>query len=366
MRLGLESTGEIVAVAACYIKLHSMGEFVFDQEWARAAYEAGIEYYPKLVLAVPFTPASGRRILTKDDGEREGLLWEFGKRLAQVCRGLGISGVHALFLEADEAEVLGRVGFLIRKGIQYHFTNYRKGNVHGAGISENGNENGNGKVVREKYSSFEDYLQEFKSKRRIKLRRERRSIYEDENIDVSVVAGDSIMDDLFEQMFYIYKTTIDKMWYGRQYLTRSFFSKLCASRQFRKNICFVIARRRDSNEIIAGTFNLAKNGRMYGRYWGCFEEVRNLHFEVCYYRAIQYCIEQGMESMEPGAGGGDFKFGRGFEPVRTMSAHYFTNSSLSEAVRHFVTYEASYVDQQVDYMCENSVLRAKTKQKSSS
>lgn len=344
------NTKKLLAVAPCYIKLHSFGEFVFDQEWARAAYGAGVEYYPKLLVAVPFTPATGRRILTRDGGRSE-ILEVFARGLIGICRQIGLSSVHVTFCEGDEIQALNRAGFLMRKDIQYHFTNYRKGNAQ----LENGSS-----ITKIPYTTFDDYLGEFKSKKRIKLRRERRSVYEDSGIDVSVLTGDDITDDIFEPMYHIYKSTIDKMFYGRQYLTKSFFSKLRDSPEFRKNLCFVVARRGGpQGEIIAGTFNLVKKGRMYGRYWGCFEEVKNLHFEVCYYRAIQYCIDEKMESMEPGAGGGEFKYGRGFEPVTTMSAHYLCNEALREAVDQFVSYEANFVDRQVDYLCENSVLRSK-------
>lgn len=349
-----EDGGDIAAIAPAYVKHHSLGEFVFDQDWAEAAYGAGIMYYPKLLLAVPFTPATGRRILTEGEG-RDRLLELFGGALVKVCEALGVSSVHVNFCAEDEVRALRGVGFLERKGVQYHFTNYRKGKEEGAEESEM-------KMTRVPYRDFEDYLAEFKSKRRIKMRRERKVVREESGLSIEVVRGAEISKELMENMFYLYKSTIDKLFFGRQYLTLRFFRMLAECEEFKEQICLVLARRNDDGRIVGGTLNVVgekNDGVFYGRYWGCVEEHRYLHFETCYYAAIEYCIEQGLSRMEPGAGGGDFKFLRGYEPCVTYSMHFLRDVRLAEAVARFLRMESLHIKGAVDEMYEQSAIRSK-------
>lgn len=353
-----DDAGDVVALAPAYVKHHSLGEFVFDQDWAEAAYGAGIMYYPKLLLAVPFTPATGRRILTVGEG-REELLDVFGSVLVRVCEALGASSVHVNFCAEDEVRALRRAGFLERKGVQYHFTNYRKG-------KEDDTARDGPDAERVPYRDFEDYLADFKSKRRIKMRRERKVVREESGLNIQVLRGAEINKELMENMFHIYKSTIDKLFFGRQYLTLGFFQMLAECEEFREQICLVLARRKDNSQIVGGTLNVVgekDGGVFYGRYWGCVEEYRYLHFETCYYAAIEYCIEQGLSRMEPGAGGGDFKFLRGYEPCVTYSMHFLRDARLAEAVARFLRMESLHIEGAVGEMNEHSAIRSKERNK---
>ncbi|MGH7966103.1 MAG: GNAT family N-acetyltransferase, partial [Candidatus Binatia bacterium] len=243
---------QLIAACPLYLKGHSMGEFVFDHSWADAAHRAGIEYYPKLLVAAPFTPATGVRFPTAPAYERRTLVRLLGETLQEVCRQNNLSSVHVNFCLADEAEVLAELGYLKRLGIQYQWRN------HG-------------------YHMFEDYLAHFRTKRRNQIKREMREMAE-QGVEIDVLSGEEIADALFPRMFALYKTHLDKLYWGRQYLQPRFFDLL--ARDFKRNLCFVVARHQ--GEIIAGTFNVQKNGVFYGRYWGAFRELRYLHFNVCY------------------------------------------------------------------------------------
>lgn len=355
----LRRAGEIVCIAPAYVKTHSLGEFVFDQEWAEAAYGAGILYYPKLLLAVPFTPAAGRRLLTEKgvEGEqRDTILNAMAQALVQICHMIEVSSVHVNFCTEDEVAALSKVGFLERKGVQYHFTNYRKG-----ASGRDGDEIP--KTDRVAYRDFEDYLSEFRSKKRIKMRRERKVVREESGLNIDVVTGADITHDVLVQMFQIYKSTIDKMFFGRQYLKEEFFKMLSECDAFKENICLVLARCQHDGRIIGGTFNVVgggDGGAFFGRYWGCIEEYRYLHFEACYYASIEYCIQHGLSRMEPGAGGGDFKYMRGFEPSITYSMHYLKDKRLSGAVSRYLQLERDHVKGVVSQMQQDSAIRAKS------
>lgn len=371
----MRSETEIVLIAPAYVKTNSLGEFVFDQEWAEAAYAANIMYYPKLLLAIPFTPASGRRIMTLvSGGQRHKLLRAFAKALLKLCRALNLSSVHVNFCREDEVEALSSVGFLQRKGVQYHFTNYKKGQSTISQFEKN-IQQGDAAVTidtfdridavdRIPYQDFGDYLTEFKSKRRIKMRRERNVVRQEHGLQIEIVRGDDVDEQLMDTMFELYKSTIDKMFYGRQYLSRQFFELLLQSPTFVKHICLVLARRIEDNEIVAGTFNIISDsdgGAFYGRYWGCTQEYRYLHFETCYYSSIEYCINNGLSRMEPGAGGGDFKYIRGFEPAITTSMHYLQDERLAEAVARYLAAETDHIDVAVLQMRKQSAIRTKTR-----
>lgn len=340
-----------IAIIPGYLKSHSMGEFVFDHEWADAAYAAGINYYPKLLLGIPFTPATGRRILTLDESnnDRKDILSVVAGMLVHVCQKLNISSVHANFCTDDEVDALKVVGFLHRKGIQYHFTNYKK--------SDSKDHNNNWKKIA--YDNFDDYLSEFKSKKRIKMKRERKVVCEESNLKLEIFQGEQITEQLLLKMYAIYKSTIDKLLYGRQYLTEQFFQQLNECNDFKQHICLILAKREDNDEIIGGTFNVIGNNIFYGRYWGCIEDYRYLHFEACYYSAIEHCINNGYERMEPGAGGGDFKYMRGFEPCVTNSMHFLLDPRLSHAVKRYLMVEGTHVQGAVDEMQDGSAIRSK-------
>lgn len=374
------ATDAVVAIAPAYIKAHSYGEFVFDQQWADAAFHAGLPYYPKLLLAVPFTPAADRRILTSpllSPQQRADILRMVAGALVQIAHTLPVSSIHVNFCREDEVLALQSANFLMRKGVQYHFTNCRKGQAAISAfetrlttdqrhVFDNADPFGHAGVgAKIPYRNFDDYLGDFKSKRRIKMRRERQVVRHESGLRIEVLRGDQIDSSVMNYMFDIYKSTIDKMLYGRQYLCREFFQMLDACSDFKEHICLVLARKECTGEIVGGTFNIIGNGSgdnggvFYGRYWGCTEEFRYLHFEACYYAAIEYCIENGLARMEPGAGGGEFKYMRGFEPSVTMSMHYLRDERLSDAVAHFLQVETAHIDGAVIEMKEQSAIRSK-------
>lgn len=315
-------------VAACplYLKTNSEGEFVFDYSWANAAFGAGIDYYPKMLVGVPFTPVAGRRFLVAPHLERRAIVRMLGQALRDLCEENEISSVHVNFCAEDEAEVLREVGFAERVGFQYKWRN--RG-----------------------YASFEDYLAALRHKRRKEVRRERRELRTQE-VEIASHVGSEIPDELFAPMYQLYLTTVDKYVYGRRYLTKRFFELL--RQRFRHNLCFITARRR--GELLAGTFNVQKGGALYGRYWGTHEELRFLHFNVCYYATIEHCIAAGLERFEPGAGG-EFKWLRGFDPEPTRSLHYLRDPRLAAAVQRFVQAERREVDRVMSAMREQSQLK---------
>ena len=297
-------------VAACplYAKQHSEGEFVFDWGWADAAQRAGLDYYPKWLVGVPFTPVSGARLLAAPGVDRAEAAGWLGGALRELCEQSGLSGVHVNFCAPDEVAALQERGWMLRVGIQYHWRN--------AG-----------------YTSFDDYLGHLKSKRRNQVRRERRVVAE-AGVEIEVQRGDGIDDALFEPLFQCYRATVDAHFYGRRYLNRRFFELL--RQRFRHRLCFVVARR--DGEVLAGTTNVEKGDALYGRYWGALQPLRHLHFEVCYYAAIEHCIETGLARFEPGAGG-DYKFLRGFDAQPTYSLHHLRHPGLAGAVERFLEAE---------------------------
>ncbi len=318
--------GRLLAACPLYVKTHSEGEFVFDWGWADAAERAGLRYYPKLLVGVPFTPVSGARFLVAPGEDREAWIRKLGDALVELCRGNDMSGVHVNFCRRDEAERLADAGYELRVGVQYHWQN--------AG-----------------YGSFDDYLERFRSKRRNQIRRERREV-EKAGVRIEVHSGDAIDDALFEPMYRFYCATVDARHWGRRYLNRELFERL--SDGFRERLCFVVAWQGD--RPIAGTTNVRKGDALYGRYWGSEQFVRHLHFEVCYYAAVEHCIEQGLARFEPGAGG-EYKQLRGFDAQPTYSAHWLADPRLREAVRRFLHGERAHVEEAVEWMRGESALK---------
>jgi predicted N-acyltransferase len=324
--LTVRENGRLIAAAPMYLKGHSQGEFVFDHTWAEAAQRAGMTYYPKLLVAVPLTPATGQRILTHPERARDPLLAVVAGALRDVCTSNEISSVHVNFCAADEIAPLREAGFLHRQGLQYHWRN-------------------------RDYGSFDDYLAAMRSKRRTQVRRELRDVAE-QNVEIAALDGESIADDLFDPMFRIYRSTIEKLYWGRQYLNQRFFDQL--RRRWKRNLCFVVARQR--GEIVAGAINVQKAGVLYGRYWGCLREIRHLHFVVCYYAGIEHCIRRGFTRFEPGAGG-DYKHWRGFDASATHSLHYLPHPRFAEAVAEFLDRERAHIDDVIAGLHDRSALK---------
>jgi predicted N-acyltransferase len=319
MFLGLYEDDLLVAAAPAYVKGNSEGEFVFDHGWARFAEgRLRIEYYPKLIVAVPFTPATGPRLLVAEGCERPAIVRAFATGLQAVCEKLGLSSAHVLFPAREEAEALAGAGLVHRHGLQFHWRN--------AG-----------------YRDFDDFIARFPSKRRNQIRRERREVAR-QNARLEALRGDELSSDLVDVMFEIYKSTVQKYYWGRQYLNRAFFHDVC--RRMGDRILVVLARDSTNGRPIAGAFNLLGRSALYGRYWGALEERPFLHFNVCYYFGIEQCIERRLELFEPGAGG-EHKLARGFEPAVTHSVHYVRDRRLEEAVRDFAEREREAIAEHV-------------------
>jgi predicted N-acyltransferase len=319
--------GRIVAACPLYLKTNSEGEFVFDYSWADASYRAGIEYYPKLLVGVPFSPVSGSRFLVHPDADRTMWIEQLGAALREICRGNDISSVHVNFCRPGEAEALNRLGFHTRIGLQYHWHN-------------------------QGYRDFEGYLGAFRSKRRNQVRRERREM-SSQDVRIETFAGDAISSELIDPMYRFYLSTIQSRAWGRQYLNRETFELLVE--RFRNRLVFVIAEQ--AGEKIAGTFNVQKGDALYGRYWGAIRKVRHLHFNVCYYAAIEYCIENGLDRFEPGAGG-EYKQVRGFDASPTYSAHFIADPRLATAIEHFLESERSHAEDTIGWYRENSAIKS--------
>ena len=304
--------GKLVAAAPAYVKENSEGEFIYDWGWADAANRARIRYYPKLVFAVPFTPVTGPRFLCPEE-LRPALL----PVLAEVADGFiqkaGLSSVHVLFPEEKEAAMWGEAGLMRRMTTQFHFVN-------------------------DGYSTFEDFLTRLPSKKRTQLRRERGQAAKD-GITIATHPNDAPPDaKLVSLMYDLYLTTVDKFSWGRRYLNPQFFEYV--GKNFYKRLAWVLAKR--EGRVIASAFNLKKDKRLYGRYWGTFEEHPFLHFNVCYYHGVDECIREGLKVFEPGAGG-EHKRVRGFLPTIMHSAHKFEHPGLSHAVEDFLAHERKTV-----------------------
>lgn len=315
----VRKNGVLVAAAPTYVKLHSQGEFVFDHAWANFAQRVGVAYYPKLLVGAPFTPVTGARLLTHPDEDRDLLLGVLAGVLLEMCRAFEVSSVHVNFARDDEVEALGRAGFLLRYGIQYHW--YRHGEA-----------------------SFDDYLARFKSKRRNQIKRELREV-DQQGVRIETLTGEQLGPELVEPAFRIYKSTIDKLYWGHQYLNLAVFEEWF--RTMPERVELVLARR--DERIVAGAVNFAKERRLYGRYWGCFEELKHLHFNVCYYHGVQRAFDQGYDVFEPGAGG-EHKLVRYFEPTIMKSAHYLREPALHEAIANYLVSERAAVEREQEAM----------------
>ena len=297
--------GEVIAVAALYLKTHSQGEYVFDHGWADAFERAGGRYYPKLQLAVPFSPVPGRRLLTRPGHEAEGRA-ALLSALADLCTGSDLSSAHLTFCTEAEAETAEAAGFLRREGLQFHWQN-------------------NG------YADYEEFLAALSSRKRKALRRERARAQEFGG-EIEMLTGDAIRPEHWDALWAFYQDTGARKW-GQPYLTRAFFDAL---HEMRDDVLLVIAAR--AGAPVAGALNLIGREALYGRYWGCLEDHAFLHFELCYHRAIDYAIAHRLARVEAGAQG-EHKLARGYLPVPTHSAHFIAHPGFRRAVAQFLEAE---------------------------
>jgi predicted N-acyltransferase len=312
--------GHPAAVMPAYLKSHSQGEYVFDHSWAAAWERAGGDYYPKLQIAVPFTPVPGRRLLTGREDLASGLI-----AAAEAVVGRhGLSSAHATFIAEEEVPLFERAGWLIRVDSQFHW--------HNRG-----------------YGGFEDFLGELSSRKRKALRRERSSALE--GLEVEHLTGAAITEAHWDAFWVFYQDTGARKW-GRPYLTRRFFSLL--GERLADRILLIFALR--DGRPIAGALNLIGADALYGRYWGTTEEVPHLHFEICYHQAIEAAIERGLARVEAGAQG-PHKLSRGYAPVPTWSAHFIPDPGFREAVADFLAAERRAVADEIGALAEMTPFR---------
>ena len=312
--------GKPAAIAPAYAKTHSQGEYVFDHGWADAWERAGGSYYPKLQVAVPFTPVPGPRLLLREGAEPAPLI----AAIEAVVDQNGLSSAHATFVEAGQLPAFEAAGWLIREGVQFHWAN-------------------------RDYSSFDDFLADLASRKRKNLRKERAAATE--GLTIRHLTGAEITEAHWDAFWVFYQDTGSRKW-GRPYLTRAFFSMLGEAMGDR--VLLILAER--DGVPIAGALNLIGADALYGRYWGCSEDVPFLHFELCYYQAIAASIARGLARVEAGAQG-EHKLARGYAPVATWSAHYIPDPSFRRAVADFVTRERLAVEQEAEYLGELTPFR---------
>jgi hypothetical protein len=307
--------GGLAGCAPMYLKSHSYGEYVFDWGWAEAYERAGGRYYPKLQLAVPFTPVPGPRLLARPDAPADtaAVLAAATLRLAEKT---GASSVHVTFNTPDEQRILTSAGYLPRIGRQYHWTN--RG-----------------------YGSFDNFLADLSARKRKAIRRERAAVTA-EGITVRVLTGAEIDESHWDSFYRFYLDTVDRKW-AHAYLNRRFFSELGTRLGDRVVLMWAQSA---VGEPVGVALNLVGGDALYGRYWGGSTEVKYLHFEVCYYRAIEYAIAHGLSRVEAGAQG-EHKIQRGYLPIATYSAHWIADRRLRDAVAAFLTRERASVDREL-------------------
>jgi uncharacterized protein len=304
--------GEIAGIVPCYLKSHSQGEYVFDRGWADAYERAGGRYYPKLQASVPFTPATGPRLLIRDGVDRVQIATALASGLVALCEVTKASSVHVTFAREAESKRLAAQGFLQRTDQQFHWRN------HG-------------------YGCFDDFLGSLNSRHRKAIRRERRDALADDGITIHALNGSDITEDAWDAFFAFYMETGSRKW-GRPYLTRAFFSLIGES--MAKDVLLVMAKR--NGRWIAGAINFIGADTLFGRNWGAIEHHPFLHFEVCYYQAIDFAIRRGLKTVEAGAQG-EHKIARGYLPQTTYSAHYIADPDLRRAISDYLKRERAYV-----------------------
>jgi predicted N-acyltransferase len=323
--LAEDDSGQLLGAVPCYAKTHSQGEYVFDHGWADAYERAGGSYYPKLQVCVPFTPAGGRRLLVRPGPQAEAVAGLLADALAQVCRQSSASSVHVTFATEPEWRLLGERGYLQRTHRQFHWEN--------AG-----------------YDSFEAFLGALASRKRKAIRREREDALAN-GISVHWLSGAELTESVWDAFFDFYMETGSRKW-GRPYLTRSFYSIVGAKMADR--ILLVMAKR--NGRFIAGAINFIGSDCLYGRHWGCIEQHPFLHFELCYYQAIDYAIAHKLTRVEAGAQG-EHKISRGYRPMTTYSAHYIVDQGLRRAVADFLKHERAHIAAEVDELADAAPFR---------
>jgi len=315
--MAIETGGQIIACAPLYLKTHSQGEYIFDFNWADAYERAGGRYYPKLQIAVPFTPVTGRRLLTRPGEESRGRA-ALVQGAVKLAEDNALSSLHITFCTGQEAEAGARMGLMARASQQFHWVN--RG-----------------------YDDFEAFLATLSSRKRKAIRKERRQAAAFGG-DIRMLTGDAIERRHWDAIWSFYQDTGARKW-GRPYLTRAFFE--IADERLRDDILLVIAER--DGQPLAGAMNLIGREALFGRYWGCTEYHPGLHFELCYYRAIEYAIANRLARVEAGAQG-EHKLARGYLPAPTHSLHWLRDAGFAAAVAHYLDAERAAVEEDIEIL----------------
>jgi uncharacterized protein len=319
-----DEAGRLVGATPTYAKSHSQGEYVFDHGWAQAYAQAGGRYYPKLQVAIPFTPATGRRLLVAPNappGTRAALV----AGLRGLCNAVSASSIHVTFANAQDCATLEEAGFSLRTGEQFHFSNPG-------------------------YADFDAFLAELSSRKRKNIKRERKDALAD-GVSIEWVTGAALKKAHWDAFFAFYMDTGSRKW-GNPYLTRKFFDLVGAS--MAERILLVMAKR--DGRYIAGAINFIGDDALYGRNWGAIEERPFLHFEVCYYQAIDFAIQRKLKRVEAGAQG-EHKLARGYRPVATFSLHDFMDKRLGEAVSEYLVRERGAIEETIALYEEHAPFR---------
>lgn len=323
--IAVEQDDRLIGVVPMYLKSHSQGEYVFDYGWADAWHRAGGDYYPKMQISVPFTPATGPRLLTRTGSpEDEALLLGACMQVAQQVK---VSSLHITFMPKAQWEQAARMGFLQRMDQQFHW--------HNGG-----------------YECFEDFLAELASKKRKNVRRERRDALGMSDIKIEWLTGADLTEAHWDAFYRFYVDTGSRKW-GSPYLNRRFFSEI--NDVMSEDILLIMAKR--AGRYIAGAINFIGEDTLFGRNWGCIEDHRFLHFEVCYYQAIDFAIARGLKKVEAGAQGAH-KVARGYLPEATYSAHWIADPNFRDAVSRFLEDERKYVQQDLDYVEDHTPFKS--------
>ncbi len=318
----IEEDSQLVAAMPMYVKDNSYGELVFDWSWADAYQRNGLPYYPKLVTAIPYTPATGPRLLIAPHVDRSHYARLLIKAATQHARQHNMSSMHWLFTNKMDTELLQQRGMAMRLGCQFHWHN-------------------------QNYTSFDDYLQYFSAQKRKKIKRERRRVTE-QDVTLEIRHGNEMTEELWHIFHNFYSSTFERK-SGMATLSLAFFQEI--GETMPDSIVIVFAKH--AGQYVASAFNMRGSETLYGRHWGCNEAFHSLHFEACYYQGLDYCIEHGLHSFEPGAQG-EHKISRGFLPTATWSAHWINDAQFRQSIEQFVQHEQSGMQHYIESLQAHS------------
>ncbi len=322
----LKEEKNLIGAITFYIKTDSYGEYIFDWQWAQAYHDAGLSYYPKAVVGVPYTPANGQRIIVREGYDYETCARMLTEKLVKACSEENVSSIHFLFVTEREQKLLQDFGFLSRLTHQYHWHN-------------------------SDYLTFDDFLLGLRSGKRKQIRKERRRL-EDQDLKIEIFEKERILPEHIDHIWDFYLNTNSRKW-GNSYLNKKFFDLVFE--RFREKTVLIIAKATDGSPI-GGTINFRKGDKLYGRYWGCVTDVPYLHFECCYYKPIEFCVANGINVFEAGAQG-EHKFLRGFTAVPVYSSHLFFNPGAHNSIGNFLKEERPYTNALISEYNRHSPLK---------